>query len=261
MHNFLTKILITVIVYISIISTSCHYDCCSVAEGVKLVYPTGSQSMTTYSSPIPSGSINTLSNQKPFAYTTKAPASSEIITEGILDTTATSANIATKKIESTQPANFTPITNEPIQPPSKETSGLQADASDSEDPIDIGSKTIYTLIVRNNGPTNTRSLKVSSILPKQALFIQAEAQIEDNLTPLIGKLNNEKTQIDFEEIPELAPMVKVIYKVTIQAEAEGNMVHTFEIRTSDFLEPIIKQEGTTVSNVKQTPTTNKPIPG
>jgi len=229
------KILFFLMIVISILSTSCYYPCCSIAEGPKLGHPSNTPTIlsTPPTSPNPQDEKNTTVPPP----TSVAP-TNEIITEGTLETNPNNTSGVVNTLGSTP----TPP-HEEIKP-AKELTGLQTESWETDDPIDVGQKTTYVLTLWNNGPKNTQNLKVKSILPKQSSFVSAEAQIEDNFVPIPGKLDEEKQDVEFETIPELTPMVKVVYKVTVKVEEPGDLVHTFEIFTDEFTDPIKKQEGT-----------------
>lgn len=233
------KILFFLMIVVSILSTNCHYTCCSIAEGPKLGHPSNNPTIIS----TPATSLNTQDEKNTAAPTpTSVAPTNEIIAEGTLETNTNNPPNIVNTLESIPTPNPTPV-NEEIKP-AKELTGLQTESWETDDPIDVGQKTTYVLTLWNNGPKNTQNLKVRSILPKQSSFVSAEAQIEDNLVPLPGKLDEEKKYVEFETIPELTPMVKVVYKVTVKVEEPGDLVHTFEIFTDEFTDPIKKQEGT-----------------
>lgn len=119
------------------------------------------------------------------------------------------------------------------------SAGLKIDHSDTLDPVEVNTTTIYQIEVTNQGNKDARSLKVINTIPEESELVSAQVKGIDNIKyQLNGK------QVVFDTISVLAPEENIVFEIEIKVIDVGDLVNTVEVSTIDFGKTIKSQEGT-----------------
>ena len=107
---------------------------------------------------------------------------------------------------------------------------------DTEDPCEVGRKTIYIVDCRQEGTSPITNLQIKNRIPKKMQYIEAQG-------PTAHKYEN--GLVTFEPVRILLPGEKLTYKFVCKAISEGTAVnHT--ILNYDQFSPIIEEERTSI---------------
>jgi len=114
---------------------------------------------------------------------------------------------------------------------------LQLEASDANDPIEVGQRSSYTIRVRNTGTLASRQVEVTAEVPQQLRPLRAYG-------PIGGRIDGQK--VTFPAIDGVRPGKVVNYTVEVEAVSAGDAIFRAEMRSVPLTTPIRVEEPTKV---------------
>ena len=144
-------------------------------------------------------------------------------------TAVNTVNVTTRKgVTSTDSLNVT-VSDAP---------GATMSIVDTNDPVDVGDELGYNIQVTNhNGTADLHNLTITGLIPSQMIFLSATGASEFTV---MGQ------EVRFSPIATLKPGENVQYQIRVKAIAAGSVVFNATMRSDEFGESIVDQEGTTV---------------
>ncbi|MBN2581521.1 MAG: DUF11 domain-containing protein [Planctomycetes bacterium] len=119
-----------------------------------------------------------------------------------------------------------------------EVTGIAAiliEVKDVEDPIEIGRNETYIIEVTNQGSSEGTNIRVSCVLPSEQDYVSGEG-------PTQGTVAGKK--ITFAPLASLAPKAKAVYRVTVKANAAGDVRFAVEMISDQMTSPVNETEST-----------------
>lgn len=110
---------------------------------------------------------------------------------------------------------------------------------DSNDPIQVGEKTVYSVEVVNQGSKQAENVQVVVDVP-------AGLQLADGGEGCQILETSKGKRLVFEKIPFLSPKTKKIYRFTLRGASSGDQRVTVGLSSREFPTPIVKEESTRV---------------
>ena len=110
---------------------------------------------------------------------------------------------------------------------------------DSNDPIQVGEKTTYSVEVVNQGSKQAENVQVVVDVPTGLEVVSSEENVRSTVS------SNGK-QLVFEVIPTLGPKAKKTYRFTLRGAASGDQRVAVKLSSREFPTPIVKEESTRV---------------
>lgn len=108
---------------------------------------------------------------------------------------------------------------------------------DDPDPITIGENTVYTITVTNQGSAPGTGIKLTAELPGQQDFVSGTGATAVNAA---GKT------ITMAPVATLAPKASATWKVTVKANAAGDVRFRIRVTSDQFTNPIEETESTNI---------------
>ena len=108
--------------------------------------------------------------------------------------------------------------------------------TDSNDPIQVGEETTYTINVMNQGSKQAENVQVSVEIPAGLQVVSADA----------ATTSTTKNELSFGVIPFLAPKAEKVFHLTVRGTQTGDQRLNVKISSSEFQKPIVKEESTRV---------------
>ena len=106
---------------------------------------------------------------------------------------------------------------------------------DSVDPMGVGEEGSYTVNIRNQGENSAlTNVRLTVTIPSQFTIVSAPS----------GSISG--GTVTYAAIPSLAAGEEQAFTITVQADAEGDVVASATLRYDEFSQPITAQEGTTI---------------
>ncbi|WP_437204373.1 hypothetical protein [Planctomicrobium sp. SH664] len=115
------------------------------------------------------------------------------------------------------------------------TSSLALQVKDLEDPVEVGSETVYEVRVKNEGSAAARNVALGCELPAGMSFVSAEGPVE---------FRAERGSVLFRSIPELGAGQSVTFKVKVSAAAPGSLRFRALLTSESVGEPLAAEEMT-----------------
>jgi uncharacterized repeat protein (TIGR01451 family) len=110
---------------------------------------------------------------------------------------------------------------------------------DSNDPVQIGEDTKYTVEVVNQGSKPAEDVQVTINVPSGLQIVSSEETARSvNL--------DDGAQIVFQPISSLAPKATKVYRFTLRGVTSGDQRVVLKLSSREFQTPIIKEESTRV---------------
>ncbi len=106
---------------------------------------------------------------------------------------------------------------------------------DEADPIEVGSKEIYTITVTNQGTAADTNVVVECTLPQEQEFVSAKGPTRDTV--------KERT-VSFAPLKSLAPKAKATYKVVVKAINAGDVRFSVSLTSDQLKTPVRETEST-----------------
>lgn len=116
---------------------------------------------------------------------------------------------------------------------------LQIQLFDTNDPVELGEKTIYVVEIANQKSKEVSNIQIANTIPLESSFVTAQVEGIPNVNYTV---NGQKIQ--FDTIKELRPKEKVTLKITVKVEQVGDLLNTIEVRSDEFEKLIIKHKVT-----------------
>jgi uncharacterized repeat protein (TIGR01451 family) len=112
---------------------------------------------------------------------------------------------------------------------------------DTEDPVEIGQRTIYVVEVRNESVSECTNLRLINIIPEQMKFVSACVPCDERI-----KYTLVDRQVRFDTVPLLPIGEKITYRITCVAIKEGSAKNIAILHWDQFSRDITDDEGTSV---------------
>lgn len=106
---------------------------------------------------------------------------------------------------------------------------------DGPDPVEVGTTTVYTVTVTNQGTAVDRNIRVVAELPTQMSFVGATG---DTDVTAAGQ------SLTFNPVASLAAGAQATWRVTVRANAAGNVRFALQMTSDEFTEPVRETEAT-----------------
>jgi uncharacterized repeat protein (TIGR01451 family) len=109
---------------------------------------------------------------------------------------------------------------------------------DTNDPVAVGDELGYNIQVTNqNGTADLHNLRIIGLIPGEMVYVSAYGP-----TPftVVGQ------EVRFGPVAELKPGETIEFHIRVKAIAAGSAVFNATMRSDEFGESIVDQEGTTV---------------
>jgi len=116
-------------------------------------------------------------------------------------------------------------------------SNLVVRVKDSDDPIEVGAETTYTITVSNMGSRAETDLRLTCAIPDKVLVKSAQGP-----TPF----RQEGKDIVFDPLPQLEPRGEVTYQVVVKTQAAGDARFKVQIAGTSLTEPVVEVESTRI---------------
>lgn len=113
------------------------------------------------------------------------------------------------------------------------TPSLAMQVKDLEDPVEVGSETVYEVRIKNEGSAAAKSVGLSCELPAGMKFVSAEAPSEHRA---------ENGTVVFRSLPELAAGQTALFKVKVSAAAPGSLRFRAHLSSDSVAEPLTAEE-------------------
>ncbi|WP_437192036.1 CARDB domain-containing protein [Planctomicrobium sp. SH527] len=113
------------------------------------------------------------------------------------------------------------------------TSSLSIAVKDTEDPVEVTSKTCYEIRVRNEGSAAARNVGLVCELPSGMEYISAEGPVE---------CLNEGGKLLFRNIPEVAAGQTITLKVHVACAVPGSMRFRAHLSSESVADPLTAEE-------------------
>ena len=115
---------------------------------------------------------------------------------------------------------------------------LRMELVDSVDPIEKGQDTTYEIKVTNTGSKGDADLRLVCVVPPQMKFKGATGPVTHAV--------NDKGEVTFDLIRELAPKTEAVVKVTVVGSAIGDARFKATLTSKHLNTPVMKEESTRI---------------
>lgn len=131
--------------------------------------------------------------------------------------------------------------------------GLTADVSVKDNPVEVGSQTSYIVTVRNQGDAAASKVAVVATIPEQMTVVEARGQTKQHTDGLV---------VTFEPLETLAPRAEVRYEIVVHAQQPGDARFQVEITAAQLARsgPVRRQQSTTIFASNKPATTQLQTP-
>ena len=106
---------------------------------------------------------------------------------------------------------------------------------DEDDPVEVGSTTVYAITVTNQGSADARDIVIKATIPAQMSFVSADGPTAETVT---GK------NVTFASLPRLAPGARASYRITVRANAAGDVRMQVSMVSAQSTVPVEETEST-----------------
>jgi uncharacterized repeat protein (TIGR01451 family) len=114
---------------------------------------------------------------------------------------------------------------------------LKFEVIDTEDPIEIGGKSVYEIRLTNQGSKTADNVQVVAKLPAGLRVTSAEGETGHTIQ---GEL------VEFAPLAQLDPKAIVFYRISVQGVQSGHQRIRIQLTSDEFVQPITKEESTRV---------------
>ncbi|MBV9126393.1 MAG: DUF11 domain-containing protein, partial [Planctomycetes bacterium] len=121
-----------------------------------------------------------------------------------------------------------------------EVRGLPAyrlEVSDTEDPVEVGSRTTYQIEVTNQGSLPGNQVEVIGLVPPEMRLLNANGPSQPRI---------DGARVYFPPVDNLQPKAAFHYTIEVQAVTPGDARFRVELRSETLKDPVIKEESTNV---------------
>jgi uncharacterized repeat protein (TIGR01451 family) len=114
-------------------------------------------------------------------------------------------------------------------------SALLLEVVDLDDPIEVGSNATYEIVVTNQGSAPGSQIVIAATLPAEMTFVSASGASQHTAT---GKT------ITFAPVGTLAPQAKLTFRITVRADAAGDVRFAVALNSAELTSPVDETEAT-----------------
>lgn len=116
-------------------------------------------------------------------------------------------------------------------------SAIQVEVVDTQDPVEVGGETVYVVRVMNTGSQTETDLRLACTVPDKLELLKVAG-------PTTATQHG--SEVVFEVLPQLAPRMEAVYKITVRALSPGVAHFKTQLTSSLLKEPVQKVEPTRV---------------
>jgi uncharacterized repeat protein (TIGR01451 family) len=116
-------------------------------------------------------------------------------------------------------------------------SAILMEVVDTEDPVEVGTDTVYEVRVTNTGSKTEGDVKLTCVIPPQMRFKAAQGP---------ARFVQNGNEVAFEPLPQLAPRADAVYRITVTAAAKGDARFKAMLTSGSLTTPVTKEESTRV---------------
>ncbi len=113
------------------------------------------------------------------------------------------------------------------------------EVADLQDPIEVGSQTLYEIRVVNQGSKEATNVRLVAELPPGLRAVAAEG-------PLSQAQAAQGNTVSFQPLPRLAAKADVTYRIRVEGVQPGDLRMNVQLTTDEIERPINKEESTRV---------------
>jgi uncharacterized repeat protein (TIGR01451 family) len=126
---------------------------------------------------------------------------------------------------------------------------FRLEVDDVEDPVQIGGRTSYRIVVTNQGSLAGNEVEIRAVVPKEMEVVNATG-------PAPYKLEDhpDGKHVVFNKVDAVPAGQQLNYEVFVEAKKVGDVRFRTELRSATLLKPVIEEESTTIWN----PPANRP---
>lgn len=184
-----------------------------------------------YENSNPPGTFNSATNGITWNLGSLAPGASQTLTiNGLAVTPGRHCNAATVKTKRALRDSAQACTD------IEGVAALLIEVTDSDDPVEVGSTTTYTIVITNQGTATTTNLKISARLPETAEYVSSTGSAARLI--VMGK------RVDFDPIQKLEPKKAITLTVTIRGTQPGDERFHVIMEADQLTSPVIEEEST-----------------
>lgn len=116
---------------------------------------------------------------------------------------------------------------------------FRLEVDDVEDPVEIGGRTSYRIVVTNQGSLPGNQVEIAAVLPPQMKLVTAAGP---------AQYRQDGQRLIFAPVDSLPPGQQLNYNVTVEALEVGDVRFRTELRSATLKDPVIEEESTTIWN-------------
>jgi uncharacterized repeat protein (TIGR01451 family) len=122
-------------------------------------------------------------------------------------------------------------------------SALHVEMTDREDPLVVGGKTSYPILIRNTGSTAVTNVRIKALIPPALQLLDVKGPTKHT----VGEKTKDGDWIEMGPIAKLDSMTSLAYEIFVEAKTTGPTRLHIEV-SADQLErgPVIEDESTTL---------------
>lgn len=109
--------------------------------------------------------------------------------------------------------------------------------SDLNDPIEVGTETVYEIRVANNGSKPATNVLLAAALPAELKLISGDGP---------ARATTKGQQIGFEPVGRINPGEEMVFKIVAQGNRAGDHLIRVQLSSDEFPNPVTKEESTQV---------------
>jgi uncharacterized repeat protein (TIGR01451 family) len=111
------------------------------------------------------------------------------------------------------------------------------DVQKTGDPVQVGGRITYTVIVTNTGSLPGTQIEVRAVMPKELQVVNTDGP---------AKARQDGNSVIFPIVDSLPPKQTLTYTIDAQALQPGDVRVRVELRTATLRDPLIKEQSTTI---------------
>jgi uncharacterized repeat protein (TIGR01451 family) len=106
---------------------------------------------------------------------------------------------------------------------------------DIDDPIEVGNNETYVITVTNQGNIDDNNIKITCELEDEQTYVSSTG-------PTTGRLEGNK--VVFAPLSRIAPKAEAVWRVTVKANAPGDIRFSVSMQTDQIKRPVEETEAT-----------------
>lgn len=112
---------------------------------------------------------------------------------------------------------------------------------DDKDPVEVGDTTTYIIEVKNQGSAADTNIRIVATLPDEQTFVSGDG---------VTGVTSQGQVVRTEPLDTLEPGEVVVWRITVRANAVGNIRFAVELTSDQFQRPVNETEATNLYEVK-----------